>query len=294
VPLELGNAGTAMRPLVAALAVAGAPGVPYELRGSARMHERPIADLVDALRTMGASIDWLAAPGHPPLRLAAPTALALDRPIRVRGDVSSQFLTSLLLALPLRRDRSRPVTIEVEGELVSRPYIEITLRLLEAFGVEVQRDAWRTFHVPAGAAPRSPGRYRIEGDASSASYFIAAGAVAAAPGAPLRIEGVGANSMQGDLAFVGAVRAMGAEVTVDNDAITVSRRRLPLAPIRIDCLAIPDAAMTLAALALHADGTSRLEGIASWRVKETDRIARWRPSSRGPAPPWPPATTGSR
>ena len=272
-PLELGNAGTAMRPLVAALAVAGAPGVAYELRGSSRMHERPIADLVAALRGLGVAIEWLGTPGHPPLRLVAPERLALDRPIRVRGDVSSQFLTSLLLALPLRRDRGEAVTVEVEGELISKPYVEITLRLLAAFGVDVQRDGWRAFRLAAGEGPRSPGRYQVEGDASSASYFIAAGAVAAAPDAPLRIEGVGAGSIQGDLAFVDAVRAMGASVDVGEGAITVSRRRLPLAPIHLDCLAIPDAAMTLAALALHADGTSRLDGIGSWRVKETDRIA---------------------
>jgi 3-phosphoshikimate 1-carboxyvinyltransferase len=272
-PLELGNAGTAMRPLVAALAVAGAPGTRYALRGSARMHERPIADLADALRALGVGVAWEGTPGYPPLAIVPPARLAIDGPIRVRGDVSSQFLTSLLLALPLRRDAGRAVTIEVEGELISTPYVEITLRLLEAFGVAVEREGWRAFHLPAGAAPRAPGRYAIEGDASSASYFVAAGAVAATPEAPLRIEGVGAGSIQGDLAFVAAVRAMGADVTVDADAVTVRRGRMPLAPVRIDCLDIPDAAMTLAALALHAEGTSRLEGIGSWRVKETDRIA---------------------
>ena len=270
--LFLGNAGTAMRPLVAALAVRAAPGERFELRGTARMHERPIGDLVDALRALGCRIAYLEREGFPPLGIeAAPGPLSLAAPIRVRGDVSSQFLSGLLLALPLR---SAPVdaVIEVDGELISKPYVDITVRLLQRFGVPVERDGWWRFRLPAGAAPVSPGTFAVEGDASSASYFIGAAAVAAT-GAPLRIEGVGSDSMQGDIAFVDAVRSMGAVVDAGPTWLAVRRGRFPLASLTLDCNDLPDAAMTLAALALFADGTTRLTNIASWRVKETDRLA---------------------
>jgi 3-phosphoshikimate 1-carboxyvinyltransferase len=197
--------------------------------------------------------------------------LHADRPLRVRGDVSSQFLSALLLALPLLA-RHAPLTIEVEGELISRPYVEITLKLLARFGIEVQRDGFERFSLPASAGYRSPGSIDVEGDASSASYFIALGAIAASD-APLRIEGVGLDSIQGDIGCVDAARAMGARVEGGPGWLEVSRGRWPLAPITLDCNAIPDAAMTLAVLALYADGPSRLSHIASWRVKETDRIA---------------------
>ena len=270
--LWLGNAGTAMRPLVAALALAASGNARFELRGTPRMHERPIGDLVEALRSIGCAIDELGAPGFPPLAIrATPAPLALDRAIVVRGEVSSQFLTALLLALPLRAG-SAGATVEVAGELISKPYVDITLRLLERFGVAVTRDGWRRFHVAAPNGLRSPGRFVVEGDASSASYFIAAGAIAAGADG-LRIEGVGSESIQGDIAFVDAVRAMGAEIDAEPDALVVRRGRFPLAPIALDCNHIPDAAMTLAALALFADGTSRLANIGSWRVKETDRLA---------------------
>jgi 3-phosphoshikimate 1-carboxyvinyltransferase len=270
--LWLGNAGTAMRPLVAALAVAAAPGARFEFRGTPRMHERPIGDLVDALRALGCTIDYLGMAGFPPLLVqAAPATLALARPIVVRGDVSSQFLTSLLLALPLRAGAGGAV-IEVAGELISKPYVEITLRLLERFGVTVERDGWRRFRLVGANALRSPGRFAVEGDASSASYFIAAGAIAAR-GSGLRIEGVGDESIQGDIAFVDAARAMGATIETEESSLVVRRARFPLTPIDLDCNHMPDAAMTLAALALFAKGTSRLTNIASWRVKETDRLA---------------------
>ena len=269
--LWLGNAGTAMRPLVAALAVTAPPGARYECRGTARMHERPIGDLVDALRVLGCAIDYLEQPGYPPLAITAPAAaLAFDRPIAVRGNVSSQFLTALLMALPLRAG-AQGTTVEVDGELISKPYVDITLRLLERFGVDVERDGWRRFRLRSSAL-RSPGRFAVEADASSASYFIAAGAIAAT-GSALRIEGVGADSIQGDIAFVDAARAMGAAITAGPTWLDVRRGRFPLTAITLDCNAIPDAAMTLAALALFADGTTRLENIASWRVKETDRLA---------------------
>ena len=270
--LWLGNAGTAMRPLVAALALGAGRGARFECRGTPRMHERPIGDLVDALRSLGCSVEYLEQPGFPPLMVGpAPAPLDLARPIVVRGDVSSQFLTSLLLALP-QRAGSAGAVVEVAGELISKPYVDITLRLLERFGVVVERDGWRRFHVAAPGGLRSPGRFVVEGDASSASYFIAAAAIAARD-APLRIEGVGSESIQGDIAFADAVRAMGATIDVEPHALTVRRGRFPLEPVALDCNHIPDAAMTLAALALFASGPSRLDNIASWRVKETDRLA---------------------
>ncbi len=274
--LFLGNAGTAMRPLTAALALlASEQGGQFELSGIARMHERPIGDLVDALRQLGCPVTCLCREGYPPLRLGdgTPHALKLDQPIRVRGDVSSQFLTALLLALPLvaRQD----VVIDVVGELISRPYIEITLNLLARFGVQVEREGWQRFTIPAGSRYASPGAIPVEGDASSASYFIALGALApAAPGsAGITIEGVGLSSIQGDIRFVEAARLMGAEVTGEANRLHIRRGVWPLKAIDLDCNHIPDAAMTLAVMALYADGTTTLRNIASWRVKETDRIA---------------------
>ena len=269
--LFLGNAGTAMRPLAAALALLAArDGGRYTLSGVARMHERPIKDLVDALRGLGCRIEDLGQPGYPPLCVAGPTPLRLDQPVRVRGDVSSQFLTALLMTLPLVAQQD--LVIEVEGELISRPYIEITLALLERFGVTVQREAWRRFTIPAGSRLRTPGALYVEGDASAASYFIALGAIAATR-APLRIEGVGSAALQGDVRFADFAQAMGASVRMEANAIEVRRGAWPLKALDLDCVAILDAAMTLAVMALFADAPTRLRGIASWRVKETDRIA---------------------
>lgn len=276
--LFLGNAGTAMRPLAAALAVlAATQGGRFELSGVPRMHERPIGDLVDALRPLGCTVEDLGTPGYPPLRLSgvAGGRLATERPIRVRGDVSSQFLTALLLALPLVAGE-RDIVIEVDGELISKPYIEITLNLLARFGIAVRRDGWARFTIPCSegrSAYRTPGHIHVEGDASSASYFVALGAIAAHGGAPLRIEGVGSDSIQGDIRFVEAAQAMGAQVRSGPGWLEVHRGRWPLGAITIDANHIPDAAMTLAVMALYAEGTSHITGIASWRVKETDRIA---------------------
>ena len=263
----MGNAGTAMRPLTAALAIAGGD---FELSGVPRMHERPIGDLVDALRPLGCTIDYLGKEGYPPLRVGRPD-LKLDAPIQVRGDVSSQFLTALLMALPLvaRKD----LVIEVVGELISKPYIEITLNLLARFGIQVRRDGWQRFTIPTGSRYQSPGVLHVEADASSASYFIALGAIAAHQAAPVRIEGVGESSIQGDIRFVDAVRQMGARVSGGPNWLETSRGSWPLKAIDLDCNHIPDAAMTLAVMALYADGPSTLRNIASWRVKETDRIA---------------------
>ncbi len=282
--LFMGNAGTAMRPLTAALAVLGGN---FKLHGVPRMHERPIGDLADALRQLGCKIDYLGQDGYPPLRIGQPT-LALDAPIRVRGDVSSQFLTALLMALPLVAKKS--IVIEVVGELISKPYIEITLNLLARFGVHVQRpagaDRWQRFTIPAGCKLQSPGILHVEADASSASYFIAIGAIGTWENAPndrknefqgsagsIRIEGVGSASIQGDIRFVEAAQQMGAHITSGPNWLEIRKGSWPLKAINLDCNHIPDAAMTLAVMALYADGTTTLRNIASWRVKETDRIA---------------------
>ncbi|KAF0203479.1 MAG: 3-phosphoshikimate [Gallionellaceae bacterium] len=261
--LFLGNAGTAFRPLTAALALAGGS---YELSGVARMHERPIGDLVDALRQLGADICYLGNEGFPPLQMA-PAKLAGDT-AQVRGDVSSQFLTGLLMALPLLK---RTVKVEVLGELISKPYIEITLAMMARFGVVVQRDGWRSFTVAVGSRYVSPQEIFVEGDASSASYFLAAGAIG---GGPVRVEGVGKSSVQGDIHFAESLEKMGATITMgDNWIEAQAPASSRLKAIDLDCNHIPDAAMTLAVAALFADGTTTLRNIASWRVKETDRIA---------------------
>ncbi len=259
--LFLGNAGTAFRPLTAVLALAGGE---YRLSGVPRMHERPIGDLVDALRAIGASIDYAGVDGYPPLAIH-PGSISLERPVRVRGDVSSQFLTALLIALPLA---GRTAAIEVVGELISKPYVEITLNLMRRFGVEVRRDDWRAFHLPA-TGYASPGEIHVEGDASSASYFLAAGAIA---GGPVRVEGVGADSIQGDVRFVEVIERMGGSVRMGPNWIEASGPGR-LKALDADLNHIPDAAMTAAVMALFADGPSTLRNIASWRVKETDRLA---------------------
>ena len=282
--LFLGNAGTAMRPLTAALALLGGH---FEMSGVPRMHERPIGDLVDALRQLGCQIDYLGNAGYPPLRIRPVTAaqLHLQAPIPVRGDVSSQFLTALLMALPLVA-RQQDVTIEVVGELISKPYIHITLELLKRFGIAVRNDNWQRFTIPAGSQYQSPREIHVEADASSASYFIALGAIAAGKGSKpnaqggttvvdrvVRVLGVGAQSIQGDIRFVEAARAMGANISSGPNWLEIRRGNWPLQAIDLDCNHIPDAAMTLAAMALYANGTTTLRNIASWRVKETDRLS---------------------
>jgi 3-phosphoshikimate 1-carboxyvinyltransferase len=267
--LFLGNAGTAVRPLTAALAVNGGD---YRIHGVPRMHERPIGDLVDGLRQIGAKIDYEENEGYPPLRIR-PAQIAADAPIRVRGDVSSQFLTSLLMTLPLVRTESGVSTVQVDGELISKPYIEITIKLMARFGIKVERHGWHQFVVPAGQRYQSPGTIMVEGDASSASYFLAAGALG---GGPLKVEGVGRASIQGDVGFADALIRMGANLQMGDDWIEVrgvGHDSGKLEPIDMDFNLIPDAAMTIAVAALFADGTTTLRNIASWRVKETDRIA---------------------
>ncbi len=258
--LFLGNAGTAFRPLTAALAFSNGD---YHLHGVPRMHERPIGDLVTALQSTGANIKCLANDGFPPLQTTSAT-LDVSKPIQIRGDVSSQFLTALLMALPLTRQQA---TIEVVGELISKPYIEITLNLMAKFGVHVQRDEWQQFTIPENSQYSSLDTIYVEGDASSASYFLAAGAI----GGTLNVHGVDANSIQGDIKFTEALALMGGEITYGQNLITASKA-VHVKAIDLDCNHIPDAAMTLAILALFADGTTTLRNIASWRVKETDRL----------------------
>lgn len=268
--LFLGNAGTAFRPLTAALALMGGD---YRLSGVPRMHERPIGDLVDALAQLGSVVRYEGSAGYPPLRIDQGDIRA-GQPVRIKGSVSSQFLTALLLAAPIyTAGATRALVIEVEGELISQPYILITLNLMARFGVRVQQDGWRRFTVPAGARYVSPGRVHIEGDASSASYFMAMGAIG---GGPVHIHGAGSDSIQGDMAFGDVVESMGATVVRQADAIQVSgacvARGEKLRAFDRDFNLIPDAAMTAAALALYADGPCTLRNIGSWRVKETDRI----------------------
>jgi len=265
--LFLGNAGTAFRPLTAALAFANGD---YILSGVPRMHERPIGDLVDALRQAGAQIEYLQNEGFPPLKISA-TTLNLNNAIKIRGDVSSQFLTALLMALPLTKQKA---TIEVVGELISKPYIEITLNLMAKFGVQVERNGWQSFTIAANSSYRSPSQIFVEGDASSASYFLAAGVIAG----DITVEGLGEHSIQGDVRFAEALALMGGHISYGENHITATKAD-KIKAIDLDCNHIPDAAMTLAILALFAQGetneerTTTLRNIASWRVKETDRIA---------------------
>ena len=261
--LFLGNAGTAFRSLTAALAFSGGR---YLLDGVARMHERPIGDLVDALNALGANITYGAKLGFPPLRIEAATTLNADRAL-VRGDVSSQFLTGLLMAAPLSAP-PQGLTIVIDGPLISRPYIDMTLALMQSFGVAVTRHG-DEFVVPR-ARYVSPGRVMVEGDASGASYFLALGALA---GGPVRVEGVGRGSIQGDVRFAEALEAMGARVLLSDQYIEASAPNSGrLRGIEADFNHIPDAAMTLAVVALFAEGKTTLRNIGSWRVKETDRI----------------------
>jgi 3-phosphoshikimate 1-carboxyvinyltransferase len=270
--LFLGNAGTAFRPLTAVLAVIGGE---YRLSGVPRMHERPIGDLVDALRSIGARIDYLGEPGFPPLQIH-PGKLELAQPVKMRGSVSSQFLTGLLIALPLAR---RACTVEIIDELVSKPYVEITINTLRRFGVAIERSDWTRFSVPQSEGYKSPGEIHVEGDASSASYFLAAGAISGLTGGgPVRVEGVGRASIQGDIQFADVLERMGAciamgENWIEAGATPETAARGKLRALDADLNAIPDAAMTAAVAALFADGTSTLRNIGSWRVKETDRIA---------------------
>ena len=256
----LGNAGTAFRPLTAALSFSKGQ---YTLSGLPRMHERPIKDLVDALLQLNADITYLGQEGYPPLKIS-PSEIMINGPIKIRGDISSQFLTSLLMAMPLTK---KEVVIEIEGDLISKPYIDITLNLMARFGIHVKKIDWKHFVIPGSSSYASPGEIFVEGDASSASYFLAAGALAG----DIEVKGIGRNSIQGDVKFAEALVLMGADINILEASIQVTKVAA-LQAINLDCNHIPDAAMTLAVLALFAKGTTKLLNIGSWRVKETDRI----------------------
>ncbi|EAB9750557.1 3-phosphoshikimate 1-carboxyvinyltransferase [Salmonella enterica subsp. salamae] len=256
--LFLGNAGTAMRPLAAALCLGQNEIV---LTGEPRMKERPIGHLVDALRQGGANIDYLGQENYPPLRLRGGFT---GGDVEVDGSVSSQFLTALLMTAPLA---PKDTIIHVKGELVSKPYIDITLNLMKTFGVEIANHHYQQFIVKGGQQYQSPGRYLVEGDASSASYFLAAGAI---KGGTVKVTGIGRNSMQGDIRFADVLEKMGATITWGDDFIACTRGELHA--IDMDMNHIPDAAMTIATTALFAKGTTTLRNIYNWRVKETDRL----------------------
>lgn len=269
--LFLGNAGTAFRPLTAALALMQGH---YHLSGVARMHERPIGDLVEALRQLGADIGYLGNPGFPPLEIKPAKLQAWNDTyqVTVKGDVSSQFLTGLLMALPLTGKKS---VITVAGTLISQPYIELTIAQMQRFGVCVEQTGWQQFVIPAQQRYRSPGSVFVEGDASSASYFLAAGAIGHGP---VRVQGVGRDSVQGDVRFAAALEMMGAKISmgenwIEAECMDARFHGKCLQAIDLDCNPIPDAAMTLAVAALFADGVTTLRNIASWRLKETDRLA---------------------
>jgi len=265
--LFLGNAGTAFRSLTAVLALMHGH---YHLTGVPRMYERPIDDLVNALRQIGARIDYAGQVGFPPIDINP--ANIQPGAVAVKGDISSQFLSGLLMALPLT---GKSMVVTVDGLLISQPYVALTLQQMERFGVHVEQKSWRHFSMTGGQVYRSPGSIQVEGDASSASYFLAAGAIA---GGPVRVEGVGHASQQGDIRFAEALERMGACVAMGDNWIECSSPRQLVAGKRLmaidmDCNHIPDAAMTLATTALFAQGTTTLRNIGSWRVKETDRIA---------------------
>jgi len=258
--LFLGNAGTAMRPITAALCVGAGD---YELKGDPRMYERPIGDLVDALRQLGADISYLKDENYPPLKIVG-TGLKGGE-VTIKGSISSQFLTALLMAAPFAKD---DLTIVVDGDLVSKPYIDITIDVMNSFGVEVINDNYQRLSVKAGQKYTAPGSIMVEGDASSASYFLAAAAI---KGGKVRVDGVGSNSVQGDKLFAKVLEAMGARVNYGPTFIEVTRIG-DLQAVDLDLNHIPDAAMTIATTALFAQGTTVIRNIYNWRVKETDRL----------------------
>ena len=259
VELFLGNAGTAMRPLCAALAASTGE---FVLTGEPRMKERPIGHLVNALAQLDADIEYLENENYPPVKIKGKTLTGST--VSIDGSISSQFLTSILMIAPLLE---ADTNIEIEGELVSKPYIDITLNIMSRFGVEVQNNDYQSFTVKGNQSYQSVERYMVEGDASSASYFLAAGAI---KGGAVTVHGVGKLSVQGDKHFADVLEKMGAEVIWGDESITVVGK--PLVAVDMDMNHIPDAAMTIATTALFAKGTTTIRNIYNWRVKETDRL----------------------
>lgn len=260
VSLFLGNAGTAMRPLCAALSASKGE---FELTGEPRMEERPIGALVDSLRQAGALIEYDKNEGFPPLSIKGGALKGGN--LEVDGSVSSQFLTAVLMAAPLFEQQTE---ITIVGELVSKPYIDITLHIMQQFGIRVENYEYAKFVIAGKQCYQSPGKFLVEGDASSASYFLAAGAI---KGGIVKVTGVGKNSIQGDIKFADVLAQMGAKITWGDDFIQVEGA--PLTAIDLDMNHIPDAAMTIATTALFAQGTTKMTNIYNWRVKETDRLA---------------------
>ena len=258
--LFLGNAGTAMRPLTAALCLA--EGASFTLTGEPRMYERPIGHLVDALRPLGANIEYLKNADYPPLKITG-TDLSGGE-IEIDGTISSQFLTALLMSAPLAKGE---IHIKVKGDLVSKPYIDITLDLMAKFGVTVTNDKYQRFSVAGGQSYRSPGEIMVEGDASSASYFLAAAAIS---GGTVRVYGVGKHSVQGDIRFAEVLEQMGASIHYADHYIEATKGELN--GVDVDLNHIPDAAMTIGTVALFAKGPTKIRNVYNWRVKETDRL----------------------
>ena len=258
--LFLGNSGTTFRPLAAVLAMMGGD---YYLSGIERMHERPIKDLVDALEQMGSSIRYEKNHGYPPITINN-SSIEISEPIQIKGDISSQYLTALLIAGPISNNE---FNIEVIGDLISKPYIDITLKLLKKFNIFYNNDNWRLFSLKKDSVYKNPTKIFVEGDASSASYFFAAASLAGS----IEIKGINKDSIQGDLKFLDIISKMGAKIEYKSDSIQVSKAS-NLKGLEIDCIEIPDAAMTLAIMAVFADKPTKLKNIGSWRVKETDRI----------------------
>ena len=258
--LFLGNSGTTFRPLAAVLAMMRGD---YYLSGIERMHERPIKDLVDALEQMGSSIQYEKNHGYPPITINN-SSIEISEPIQIKGDISSQYLTALLIAGPISNNE---FNIEVIGDLISKPYIDITLKLLTKFNIFYNNDNWRLFSLKKDSVYRNPTKIFVEGDASSASYFFAAASLAGS----IEIKGINKDSIQGDLKFLDIISKMGAKIEYKSDSIQVSKAS-NLKGLAIDCIEIPDAAMTLAIMAVFADKPTKLKNIGSWRVKETDRI----------------------
>ena len=258
--LFLGNSGTTFRPLAAVLAMMRGH---YYLSGIERMHERPIKDLVDALEQMGSSIQYEKNHGYPPI-IINNSSIEISEPIQIKGDISSQYLTALLIAGPISNNE---FNIEVIGDLISKPYIDITLKLLTKFNIFYNNDNWRLFSLKKDSIYRNPTKIFVEGDASSASYFFAAASLAGS----IEIKGINKDSIQGDLKFLDIISKMGAKIEYKSDSIQVSKAS-NLKGLEIDCIEIPDAAMTLAIMAVFADKPTKLKNIGSWRVKETDRI----------------------
>ena len=260
----LGNAGTAVRTLVPVLALGSGE---YTIRGVPRMHERPIGDLVEALLGIGAVIHYEDRKTFLPLRIKKSEKLDFSQPIVVNGNISSQFLTGLLLALPLAGQR---VTVKINGVLVSKPYVQLTLNLMDSFGIKVTNDNWEQFEIEGGQYYSGPKRYEVEGDASSASYFFAAGMLG---GGPVLVKNVIRDSIQGDIQLLDVLSGIGATVGWTDQGLSVAMdNNSPIQAFDLDLNHIPDAAMTLAIIALFADGPCRLRNIGNWRVKETDRL----------------------